>query len=174
MVSIFYYKKDLIYVLFVGLATNVVSKDEGFRQKTPGSLCDLGQIQQNRNPNFAVPLITLNLFIASVLNISTTTTQASADSLSWIETINLDSLKNVGITKSVLIRCRELYPAIPPEGLEELVSRFSVYVKEPKNRVQNARGFFISLAKQLSEGIVPLDHIEMTGWLGQCGFLLAT
>ena len=65
MVSIFYYKKDLIYVLFVGLATNVVSKDEGFRQKTPGSLCDLGQIQQNRNPNFAVPLITLNLFIAS-------------------------------------------------------------------------------------------------------------
>ena len=67
MVSIFYYKKDLIYVLFVGLATNVVSKDEGFRQKTPGSLCDLGQIQQNRNPNFAVPLITLNLFIASGL-----------------------------------------------------------------------------------------------------------
>ena len=98
---------------------------------------------------------------SSVLNISTTTTQASADSLSWIETINLDSLKNVGITKSVLIRCRELYPAIPPEGLEELVSRFSVYVKEPKNRVQNARGFFISLAKQLSEGIVPLDHIEI-------------
>ena len=98
---------------------------------------------------------------SSVLNISTTTTQASADSLSWIETINLDSLKNVGITKTVLIRCRELYPAIPPEGLEELVSRFSVYVKEPKNRVQNARGFFISLAKQLSEGIVPLDHIEI-------------
>ena len=82
------------------------------------------------------------------------------DRLSWIEAINVDSLQGVGITQSVLIRCRELYPMIKPEGLEDLVSRFSVFIKEPKNRVQNARGFFIGLAKQLSEGITPLDHIE--------------
>ena len=78
----------------------------------------------------------------------------------WVETINVDSLQGVGITRSVLIRCRELYPTITPEGLEDLVSRFGMFIKEPKNKIQNARGFFINLAKQLSEGITPLDHIE--------------
>jgi hypothetical protein len=33
-------------------------------------------------------------------------------------------------------------------------------MKDPKNKVQNARGFFISLAEQASKGQVPLDHIE--------------
>jgi hypothetical protein len=33
-------------------------------------------------------------------------------------------------------------------------------MKDPKHRVTNPRGFFISLAKQLSLGQVPLDHID--------------
>jgi predicted transcriptional regulator len=93
------------------------------------------------------------------LNISNKTTTEPLD-LGWMETINVDALQSVGVTRSVLIRCRELYPMITPEGLEDLVSRFSIFIKDPKNKIQNARGFFINLAKQLSEGITPLDHIE--------------
>jgi predicted transcriptional regulator len=89
-----------------------------------------------------------------------TTTQSSNDRLAWIEGINLDSVQSVGITKSTLLRCCELYPTITPETLEDLVYRFAEFMKSPKNKVQNARGFFIGLAKQLSEGITPLDHIE--------------
>ena len=85
-----------------------------------------------------------------------TTTQ----SLAWIEGINLDAVQSAGITQSVLLRCCELYPTITPEAVEDLVYRFAEFMKSPKNRVQNARGFFIGLAKQLSEGITPLDHIE--------------
>jgi hypothetical protein len=41
-----------------------------------------------------------------------------------------------------------------------LAIRFGEFMKDPKNKVQNARGFFISLAEQASKGQVPLDHIE--------------
>jgi hypothetical protein len=49
---------------------------------------------------------------------------------------------------------------VKPEQLEDLAFRFAEFAKDPKNKVQNARGFFISLAKQASEGQIPLDHIE--------------
>ena len=98
---------------------------------------------------------------SSVLNISNkTTTQLVSENLEWLGTVNFDQVQSVGITKSVLQRCFDLYPTLTPENLEDLLFRFSEFIKEPKNRVQNARGFFIGLAKQLSEGITPLDHIE--------------
>ena len=98
---------------------------------------------------------------SSVLNINNkTTTQPTLETSDWIESINLEAVQSVGITRSVLKRCLDLYPILNPENLEDLVCRFAEFMKEPKNRVQNARGFFIGLAKQLSEGITPLDHIE--------------
>ena len=74
--------------------------------------------------------------------------------------IDLSLVQPFGITASVLARCIELYPVLKPEQLEVLVFRFAEFAKDPKNRVQNARGFFISLAEQASKGQVPLDHIE--------------
>ncbi len=97
---------------------------------------------------------------SSDLYINNKTTTGPTDRLAWIEGINLDSLQSVGVTQSVLLRCCELYPTITPEAVEDLVYRFAEFMKSPKNKVQNARGFFIGLAKQLSEGITPLDHIE--------------
>jgi hypothetical protein len=49
---------------------------------------------------------------------------------------------------------------LQPEQLGVLVFRFAEFARDPKNKVQNARGFFISLAEQASKGQVPLDHIE--------------
>jgi hypothetical protein len=85
-----------------------------------------------------------------------TTTQA-VDALSHID---LGLVQTFGITTSVLARCIELYPMLKPEQLEVLVFRFAEFARDPKNKVQNARGFFISLAEQASKGQVPLDHIE--------------
>ena len=85
-----------------------------------------------------------------------TTTQAHA----VISQIDLSLVQPFGITASVLSRCVELYPSLKPEQLEVLVFRFAEFAKDPKNRVQNARGFFISLAEQASKGQIPLDHIE--------------
>jgi hypothetical protein len=85
-----------------------------------------------------------------------TSTQPIAD----ISTIDLSRAQRLGITTSVLARCIELYPSLQPEQLEGLVFRFAEFAKDPKNKVQNARGFFISLAEQASKGQVPLDHIE--------------
>ena len=86
---------------------------------------------------------------------STTTQSAAAFAY-----IDLGLVQTFGITTSVLARCTELYPNLQPEQLEVLVYRFAEFAKDPKNRVQNARGFFISLAEQASKGQVPLDHIE--------------
>ena len=97
---------------------------------------------------------------SSVLNIENITTTLILEKFEWLNFVNLEAVQSVGITKSVLKRCFDLYPSITPENLEELVFRFTEFMREPKNRVQNARGFFIGLAKQLSEGITPLDHIE--------------
>jgi hypothetical protein len=77
-----------------------------------------------------------------------------------ISTIDVGSIFQHGITSSVLLRCIELYPNLTLDQLEVLVARFAEFIKDPKNRVQNARGFFISLAEQASKGQVPLDHIE--------------
>ena len=77
-----------------------------------------------------------------------------------ISRINTDPVQALGITTSVLARCVELYPNLQPEQLEGLIFRFAEFVKDPKNKVQNARGFFISLAEQASKGQIPLDHIE--------------
>ena len=85
-----------------------------------------------------------------------TTTQVTAG----ISQIDLGPVQTFGITASVLARCVELYPILQPEQLEILVYRFAEFAKDPKNKVQNARGFFISLAEQASKGQVPLDHIE--------------
>jgi len=85
-----------------------------------------------------------------------TTTQIQAAT----SQIDLGLVQPFGITASVLSRCVELYPSLKPEQLEVLVFRFAEFAKDPKNRVQNARGFFISLAEQASKGQIPLDHIE--------------
>ena len=85
-----------------------------------------------------------------------TTTQA----VNPLSQIDLGLVQPFGITPSVLARCIELYPVLKPEQLEILVFRFAEFAKDPKNKVQNARGFFISLAEQASKGQVPLDHIE--------------
>ena len=74
--------------------------------------------------------------------------------------MDLSLVQHLGITTSVLARCVELYPNLQPEQLEGLVFRFAEFAKDPKNKVQNARGFFISLAEQASKGQIPLDHIE--------------
>ena len=91
------------------------------------------------------------------LLIKESTTTQPVDALSQID---LGLVQPFGITTSVLARCTELYPVLQPEQLEVLVFRFAEFAKDPKNRVQNARGFFISLAEQASKGQVPLDHIE--------------
>jgi hypothetical protein len=93
------------------------------------------------------------------LNIKESTTTEQVDLISRID---LTSVNHLGITTSVLARCIELYPTLKPEQLEVLAFRFAEFAKDPKNKVQNARGFFISLAEQASKGQVPLDHIETT------------
>ena len=89
--------------------------------------------------------------------IKESTTTQLVDALAQID---LSLVQPFGITTSVLARCIELYPVLKPEQLEVLVFRFAEFAKDPKNRVQNARGFFISLAEQASKGQVPIDHIE--------------
>jgi hypothetical protein len=91
-----------------------------------------------------------------LFNKESSTTQA-VDNFSQVD---LGLVQHLGITSSVVARCAELYPTLKPEQLESLVFRFAEFAKDPKNKVQNARGFFISLAEQASKGQVPLDHIE--------------
>ena len=91
-----------------------------------------------------------------IIKEESTSTQPIVD----LSTIDLGRVQQLGITSSVLARCLELYPSLQPEQLEGLVFRFAEFAKDPKNKVQNARGFFISLAEQASKGQVPLDHIE--------------
>ena len=85
-----------------------------------------------------------------------TTTQVGSE----LSQIDLSRVQSFGITQSTLARCVELYPGLKSEQLEVLVIRFAEFAKDPKNKVQNARGFFISLAEQASKGQIPLDHIE--------------
>jgi hypothetical protein len=97
------------------------------------------------------------------LNNSTTTQNvdnfdSDADAL---KNFDFSIVREFGITSSTLSRCRELYPTVSTDQLTALTERFGKFMKTTGGkRVQNARGFFISLAEQLSRGIVPLDHIE--------------
>ncbi len=122
------------------------------------SLAEREQTVSNASPKpLAYPLAepsssSRDLFIKE----ESTTTQTG----DLISRIDLSLVKHLGVTTSVLSRCVELYPVLKPEQLEVLAYRFAEFAKDPKNKVQNARGFFISLAKQASEGQVPLDHIE--------------
>jgi tetrahydromethanopterin S-methyltransferase subunit G len=74
---------------------------------------------------------------------------------------SVEVVAEFGLTASAIARCFELYPSIDREKMQDLINRFGQFMRTGEGkRVQNARGFFISLAKQLSEGITPLDHIE--------------
>ncbi len=112
--------------------------------------------EQTRNKPVAQP-VTEPSSSSRYLNIKESTTTEAADLISRID---LTSVVHLGITNSVLARCVELYPTLKPEQLEVLAFRFAEFARDPKNKVQNARGFFISLAEQASKGQVPLDHIE--------------
>ena len=111
--------------------------------------------EQTRNKPVTKPVMALSSSSRD-LNIKESTTTQPVD----FSNFDLSAVQHLGITASVLARCVELYPVLVPEQLEVLVLRFAEFAKDPKNKVQNARGFFISLAEQASKGQVPLDHIE--------------
>jgi hypothetical protein len=115
--------------------------------------------EQTRNKPVTKPVMT-DLSSSRDLIIKESTSTQPVDNSAWVTSIDMSAVEPAGVTRSVLLRCLDLYPAIQPEKLEDLVFRFGEYLKEPKTHVQNARGFFISLAEQLSRGQVPLDHIE--------------
>ena len=98
-----------------------------------------------------------------ILNNSTTTQNVdNSDSKAHaLKTFDFSTVTEFGITSSTLSRCQELYPSVSSDQLTALTERFGKFMKTTGGkRVQNARGFFIGLAEQLSRGIVPLDHIE--------------
>lgn len=97
------------------------------------------------------------------LNNSTTTRDVDNSKIDAeaLENFDFSIVTEFGITSSTLNRCRELYPSVSNDQLAALTERFGQFMKTPDGkRVQNARGFFISLAEQLSKGTTPLDHIE--------------
>ena len=97
------------------------------------------------------------------LNNSTTTQNVdnSESDARALKNLDFSTVAEFGVTSSTLNRCRELYPSVSNEQLAALIERFGKFMKTPEGkRVQNARGFFISLAEQLSKGVTPLDHIE--------------
>ena len=97
------------------------------------------------------------------LNNSTTTQDVdnSGSDADALKNFDFSIVTEFGITSSTLSRCRELYPAVSTDQLAALTERFGQFMKTPDGkRVQNARGFFISLAEQLSKGVTPLDHLE--------------
>ncbi len=93
---------------------------------------------------------------SNLLNKNTTTTQG-AEKFEF----KLDQVSEFGLTASAVSRCFELYPNLENEKMQDLLNRFAQYMRSGDGkRVQNARGFFISLAEQMSKGMTPLDHIE--------------
>ena len=96
-----------------------------------------------------------------LLNNSTTTESVENSDASALESFDFSTVTEFGITSSTVNRCKELYPFVSNDQLCALIERFGKFMKTPDGkRVQNARGFFISLAEQLSKGVTPLDHIE--------------
>ena len=97
------------------------------------------------------------------LNNSTTTQNVdnSDPDANALKNIDFSIVTEFGITSSTIVRCRELYPSLSNDQLAALTERFGKFMKTAGGKkVQNARGFFISLAEQLSKGVTPLDHIE--------------
>jgi hypothetical protein len=97
------------------------------------------------------------------LNNSTTTQNVDnfGPNAGALKNLDFSTVTEFGITISTLNRCRELYPSVSNDQLIALTERFGQFMKtQDAKRVQNARGFFISLAEQLSKGVTPLDHIE--------------
>ena len=95
------------------------------------------------------------------LNNSTTTEDVDNSDAGHLKNLDFSIVTEFGITSSTLNRCRELYPSVSNDQLAALIERFGQFMKtQDAKRVQNARGFFISLAEQLSKGVTPLDHIE--------------
>lgn len=96
-----------------------------------------------------------------LLNNSTTTEAVENSDADASEIFDFSTVTEFGITSSTVNRCKELYPLVSNDQLCALIERFGKFMKTPDGkRVQNARGFFISLAEQLSKGVTPLDHIE--------------
>jgi predicted transcriptional regulator len=94
---------------------------------------------------------------SSYLN-NTTTTQTNY----YVSQESISELQDFKITASTITRAFDLYPNATGPDVEKLIPRFKEYMMRNQNRVQNARGFFLSLVKQLSNGMVPLDDIEPT------------
>lgn len=97
------------------------------------------------------------------LNNSTTTQNVdnSEPDAERLKSFDFSTVTEFGITSSTIVRCRELYPSVSNDQLAALTERFGQFMKTlDGKRIQNARGFFISLAEQVSKGVTPLDHIE--------------
>ncbi len=97
------------------------------------------------------------------LNFKESSTTQPVDSVfDQVSSLDLSGLREFGITHEVFKRAVQLNPTVTIEGLEDLSFRLSELFKNPKERqkIQNARGFFIKLVEQLAQGITPLDHIE--------------
>ena len=91
------------------------------------------------------------------LYIKNTTTTSDVEKFEF----KLDQVSEFGLTASAVSRCFELYPNLENEKMQDLLNRFAQFMRSGDGkRVQNARGFFISLAEQMSKGMTPLDHIE--------------
>ena len=120
--------------------------------------------EQTRNKPVTKPVMTAPSSSREFFLNNSTTTQNVDNSESdagALKNIDFSIVTEFGITSSTLNRCRELYPSVSNEQLIALTERFGQFMKTPDGkRVQNARGFFISLAEQLSKGVTPLDHIE--------------
>ena len=87
------------------------------------------------------------------LNNSTTTQN--------VDNFDFSIVTEFGITSSTIGRCRELYPSVSNQQLAALTERFGKFMKTSDGkRVQNARGFFISLAEQLSRELRPLITLK--------------
>ncbi len=91
------------------------------------------------------------------LYIKNTTTTQDVEKFEF----KLDQVLEFGLTASAVSRCFELYPNLENEKMQDLLNRFAQFMRSGDGkRVLNARGFFISLAEQMSKGMTPLDHIE--------------
>jgi hypothetical protein len=120
--------------------------------------------EQTRNKPVTKPVMAASSSSRDLyLNNSTTTQDVdnSESDASALKNIDFSIVTEFGITSSTLNRCKELYPSVSNDQLVALTERFGQFMKTSDGkRVQNARGFFISLAEQLSKGVTPLDHIE--------------
>lgn len=100
---------------------------------------------------------------SSLNNTTTGKERKEAEVFQELETIELSGVEEFRISYGTLARCLALSPKLTIEDLKALVYRFGEYMKSPSVRktVQNAPGFFISLAKQQGDGQAPLSQFEL-------------